>query len=433
MEAKQLNSKAMQRFAELMIEKIEQVDSDWSRPWITLPAGLPRNAVTNRPYNGLNDLMLFFHTERKGYAVPAYLTYNQASKAGAHVLQGERGFPVAFWGKVYVNREDSGKRLKPSEFEKLSDMEKEHYKEKLFLQEYTVFNVQQTSIPENKPEMWEKIRQNFMVQRYRDENGMFKSADIDSMLENQSWLCPVNVKEGNRAFYRPLTDEITVPLKAQFQDGESFYTTLLHEMAHSTGSRERLDREQGGYFGDAKYAKEELVAELTAALTAGELGISSTIREENAQYLKSWLDALKAEPRFILTVLSDVHKAANMIDKVVRKEELAAAEKEAKTVKDTKGEGLTDSKPAIKTATGGKLFTKDEIPINELERLGLKLSDLSATDLNNLMKGKKTKAFYVNQRGERTSAVLSLHRNTDNSVNIVINPAKQKQKIKLKM
>jgi antirestriction protein ArdC len=331
------SSKALDKFAELMIEKIESVNNDWKKPWISYVAGQPMNAVTGRPYNGLNDLMLFFHTEKYGYQTPAYITFKQAAELGSYVKKGEKGFPIAYWGKYYYEKENPKNHIKPEEYNKLSKEDKELYKEKFVLQEYIVFNVQQTTIPEEKPDVWEKIKAKYEYPKLNDENGMFKSVGIDNMLENQSWLCPVNVKESNHAFYSPMMDEITVPLKAQFKDGESFYATLLHEMAHSTGTENRLNREKGGYFGDAKYAKEELVAELTSALSSANLGISSSIREENAKYLKNWLEALHQEPKFILTILSDVHKASDMINKVVEQ----AAAKVQKTANLMKGEEKT--------------------------------------------------------------------------------------------
>ncbi|MDR1592767.1 MAG: ssDNA-binding domain-containing protein [Prevotellaceae bacterium] len=426
------NSKALEVFAELMIGKIQTVSKDWKKPWIAHAQGQPMNAITGRPYNGLNDLMLFFHTEKHGYKVPAYLTFKQATELGSYAKKGEKGFPIAYWGKYYYEKDDPEHHIKPEEYNKLSKEDKALYKERFVLQEYIVFNVQQTTIPEEKPDVWEKIQAKFDIPKLNDENGMFKSAGIDNMLKNKSWLCPVHVQESNRAFYRPMTDDITVPLKTQFKDGESFYSTLLHEMGHSTGTESRLNREHGLFFGDEKYAKEELVAELTAALSSANLGISTSIREENAQYLKSWLDALQQEPKFILTVLSDVHKASDMINKVVEQE--VAKVMEAGEVSMTKGKELTgDNKSIVKTADS-KPFTKDDIPKNELKLLGLKLSGLSATDMKNLLSGKETKTLFLkNQKGDRIYAALSLHRNTDNSVNILIKQVEQKQKNTLKI
>lgn len=342
------NSKALQKFAELMIEKIEQVSGDWKKPWIVNPAGQPQNALTGRAYNGLNDLMLFFFAEKYNYKVPAFLTFNQANDTGARVLKGEKGFPIAYWGRYYVEKDNPNNKITAEQYKKLDLVEKELYKPIPFLQEYTVFNVEQTSIPQDKPELWQKILDKFKTPKLNDENGMFMSADMDYMIKNETWLCPINVKESNRAFYRPSEHSITVPLKAQFENGESYYSTLLHEMAHSTGHQSLLNRDMSGNFGNAEYAKEELVAEMTAALSASSLGISTTIREENAQYLKSWLGSLKEKPTFILSILSDVHKASSLINEVVLQEEINKAEKK---------EILIDSKVELPT---GENITPEE-------------------------------------------------------------------------
>jgi len=322
-----LNNKAIQIFAEMMIQKIESVQDNWHKPWITTPIGLPRNAITGRAYNGINDLMLFFQTERKNYKIPAFLTFDQARKEGTYVKKGERAFTVIYWQPSFQSKKDPTKYIKLEEWKKLSEEEKDNYKKRMLLKEYSVFNVEQTNMKEDKPELQKKIESMYRVPKMNDENGMYKHAGLDSMLETKSWLCPIHEKESNRAFYRPLTDEITIPLKAQFKDGESYYGTLLHEMTHSTGIESRLNR-GFGFVGNEKYAKEELIAEMTAALTGAAFGISTTIREENAQYLKSWLETLKAEPDFILTLLSDVHKASNMINEKI---DLQLEEKEAVT------------------------------------------------------------------------------------------------------
>jgi len=489
-------SKALEKFAELMIEKINQVSDDWKKPWIVKPGGQPQNAITGRPYHGLNDLMLFFNTEKYGYKVPAYLTFQQTNEVGSRIKKDEKAFPIAYWGKYYYEVDNPTNHIKPDEYRKLSESEKKNWKEKFFLQEYKVFNVEQTTIPQDKPELWEKIQQKFEMLKLKDENGMFKSAAMDEMLANHAWLCPINVKESNRAFYRPQPDDITVPLKAQFKDGESFYATMLHEMAHSTGHEDRLKRDMSGFFGNEKYAKEELVAELTAALSASSLGISTSIREENAQYLKSWLETLKEEPKFILTVLSDVHKASTMINGVVLKNEIAQKEDvgfiaaqtdgaakinvpEAKdiTPEDTKkilelqpgqhylygkGQNATEvefisvtpggvytfkevdsgfkinlasadaismmpvpaiashgimypkeEKPQNDINNGSKaLFAKDELPKDQLKAIGVKMSDISTSDLKKLLAGKETKDLPMKhpETGEKAAGKLSLMR-----------------------
>jgi hypothetical protein len=214
-------------------------------------------------------------------------------------------------------------------------------------------------------------------------------------------------------------------------------------MGHSTGAENRLNREKGGYFGDAKYAKEELVAELASALSAANLCIPSSIRDENAQYLKNWLGALRQEPKFILTVLSDVHKASDMINKVVEQE--AAKVEATENVSVTKGESKTgkeqiqysekeDIKKISNFETGKNTsFRKDEISKDELKKIGVKLDGLSATDLKNLLNGKETKTLILkNRKGERTDGVLSLHRNVDHTVSLTVKQGQRSSKMSMK-
>jgi hypothetical protein len=127
---------------------------------------------------------------------------------------------------------------------------------------------------------------------------------LTKCFELQSWICPIHCdKPSGNAFYRPSSDEIVLPMKAQFnkgnsneaiyKDGMEFYSTALHEMAHSTGTAQRLNRLSGDKFGDPKYAKEELVAELTSAMIGNSMGFDKRILNNNAAYLDNWIGALK--------------------------------------------------------------------------------------------------------------------------------------------
>jgi antirestriction protein ArdC len=479
MASRQLNSKALEKFAGLMIEKIREVSNDWNKPWISAPAGAPQNAITGRSYSGMNNLMLFFSTEKNNFKLPAFLTYDQAAKAGTFVKKGEKAFPVVYWQRSWQDKENPKKFIKSDEYKSLTKEEQEKYREKLMLKEYSVFNVAQTNIREDKPELYKKIEDSFNFPKLKDENGMYKHAGMDNMLENQSWVCKINVQDSNSAFYRPKSDEITVPLKAQFSTGENFYSVLLHEMAHSTGAESRLNRELSTIFGNEKYAKEELVAEMTAALTSGELGISTTIREENAKYLKNWLEGLTARPEYILTILSDVQKASNMIHNAIPLAEEKADKKESAGIamgdkpvqtpeanlfelfdkeqrylyqnREVKFTGYSaggvygfqyvdSGKPFQLMAGKGNTiksikpvnmekFTENEIPKNLLKEAGLKYSELSAVDRKSLLAGKETKAMTVkNAKGEKTEGTLSLKRNRDKSVSLVIKPVQSSQK-----
>jgi len=151
------------------------------------------------------------------------------------------------------------------------------------------------------------------------------------------WLCPIQAdKRENGAYYSPSRDIVVLPMKAQFntgnspeevyRDGMEFYSTMLHEMTHSTMTPERLNREMGGKFGDPKYAKEELVAELTAAMISHSMGFDSKITDNSAAYLDSWISVLKKEPKFIVSIMADVNKASDLILDHVDKQRLALGE-----------------------------------------------------------------------------------------------------------
>lgn len=240
------------------------------------------------------------------------MTFMQAKDSGLNILKGEKSFPVIYWN--FSVRDKNGKKIPFDVYKNLDKNEQQEYKVTPFLKTYNVFNVQQTNLQETKPEKWEALKEQFKIPAIKDEQGMLTVPLIDAMVREQQWICPIYSKEGNSAYHaRGEENHIVVPLKGQFKDGENFYSTLLHEMAHSTGEPEHLNREKGVIFGDKQYAKEELVAELTSATVGQSLGISTHIREENAMYLKNWLGALKEDPKFIYNILADVGKASNMI------------------------------------------------------------------------------------------------------------------------
>lgn len=133
------------------------------------------------------------------------------------------------------------------------------------------------------------------------------------MVDAGKWYCRIEVRESDSAFYRPSADVIVSPLKTQFPKGADYYSTLLHEVAHSTGHPSRLNRDMSGFFGSPSYAREELIAEMTAALCGIRFGLATTPQQENAAHLASWLRGLKEKPEYLFEILIDANKAATMI------------------------------------------------------------------------------------------------------------------------
>ena len=166
---------------------------------------------------------------------------------------------------------------------------------------------------------------------------MYVNAALDRLFEQQQWLCPIQYdKFSSNAYYSPSQDKIVVPKKEQFKigntseeiykDGMEYYSSALHEMAHSTGTEERLNRVKGDKFGDPKYAKEELVAELTAANVGYAMGFDRRILDNNAAYLDGWISVLKENPKFIVSVMADVNKASSVVLEAVDKQRIALGE-----------------------------------------------------------------------------------------------------------
>ena len=347
----------IQQFADMMIKRMEDMkESNWKKGWMDgrSDAGFPRNALTGRQYNGINPFMLMYNTIEHEYTTSMYLTARQLfsmneslkdPSTGKIALEnldkvmkinkGEKAFPVYYMIHKYMDMQ--GKEYSDQEYNDLSEEQRKDIKAYFYPKVHHLFNIDQTNMKEVNPSLY-----NSFVDKYTkrpslpDSEGMYVNEDIDSLLansksevwksgkDNLSWYCPIDQTANiSSPHYNLSKDFIKVPLKNQyktsdskegvFADGQEFYATLLHEMAHSTGPKGRLNRDLNGSFGDKKYAKEELVAELSAALISSTLGFDKRINDNNAKYVSSWLKVLKEEPSFIKTVLSDVGKASDMI------------------------------------------------------------------------------------------------------------------------
>lgn len=330
---------ALQRFAEMLIKRMEEMQKDWHQGWIGGGSmfGLPQN-ISGRTYEGSNAFLLFLHTAENGYKAPVYMTFGQLHKEGAQVLKGEKAVPVFKWG--FSIKDKDGKKVTEEEFHNMTDDEKKECNRRPFLKIYPEFNIDQTNMSEVNKEKYDAVVSQF---RKTDvptiTDGMYVNKAIDRMMEKQEWVCKIQYdKEEKGAYYNPAKDIVVLPTKAQFRihpddpeecfkDGQEYYGTALHEMAHSTGHPSRLDRLKPAAFGSPEYAKEELVAELTSAMVGNTLGFDRRISDNNVAYLQNWTSALRKEPKFIVTVMADVNKASRMIIENIDKQRIALGEK----------------------------------------------------------------------------------------------------------
>ena len=378
--------KALEKFTELMIEKIENLQGDWKKPWFTEGAlQWPKN-LSGREYNGMNALMLMMHCEKQGYKLPVFCTFDRVAglnftkdKQGAKmqatdkngeqlpqvsVNKGEKSFPV-FITTYSVVEKDTKERIKWEDYKQLTDEEKGKYNVYPKLQVYNVFNVDQTNLKEARPELYNKLEQANQIVRQSTGSDSYDFPAMDRMIEQNEWICPIKPIYGDQAYYSISKNEIVIPEKKQFKDGESFYTNLAHEMTHSTGAENQLGRLKSTSFGSKEYAREELVAELSAALVAQRYGMTKHLKEDSASYLKSWLNSLKESPEFLKTTLVDVKKASGMITRCIDDIQLKIDNGEDLSNKATNKENSENESSDIELGLASKDIPKQE---EEIER-----------------------------------------------------------------
>ena len=333
---KSKGQKAIEKFTEMMISRMETMKAgDWKKGWIDGAVyGMPQN-ISGRNYSGSNSFFLQMDTAMKGYKTPVYMTFLQIQKENARIKKGAEAMPVIYWD--FTIQDKDGKKIDRGDYRNLSKEEQAKYTVIPFLRAYNVFNVDQTNLQEVNKEKYDKLVAKFEIPKVKDAKGMYVNAALDRLFEQQQWLCPIQYdKFSSNAYYSPSQDKIVVPKKEQFKigntseeiykDGMEYYSSALHEMAHSTGTEERLNRVKGDKFGDPKYAKEELVAELTAANVGYAMGFDRRILDNNAAYLDGWISVLKENPKFIVSVMADVNKASSMVLEAVDKQRIALGE-----------------------------------------------------------------------------------------------------------
>lgn len=320
-----------EKFSSMMVEELQHVQQEWSQPWFSRAAkGSPKN-MNGRPYNGTNELFLWLLCAKNNYEFPIFATFNQISALNdrkrikgdefIHVIKGEHSFPVVYY-KMLIKHKTTRRTIDLSTYNQLSEDERHEYDKYPMLRVMSVFNIAQTNMKEARPDLWKKLTLPYSNECIK-ERKMDIMEPVAKMIDEQSWICPIKEQEQDQAYYSINLDFVSVPTRNQFKKTGNFEGTLFHEMAHSTGRKDNLDRfnhEKG--WGDRKaYAKEELIAELAAALTLGQRGITSHIKEDSLPYIKFWIDALHETSNFIKSVLSEVKKANKIINDHLEKYE----------------------------------------------------------------------------------------------------------------
>ena len=275
-----------QHITNQIIGLIERGAGEFRLPWHSSGSIMcPVNVASKKHYRGVNIVALWAASEHLGFTSAVWGTYRQWAEAGAHVRKGEKSSYVVFYKEL--------------EFASADDGETET---RLFARATPVFSAEQVD--------------GFELPSASEV------APVEPITAADAFVSATGATiqhGGSKAYYRPSTDTIQLPARADFVGTststaqEAYYSTLLHELTHWTSPAHRCDRQLGKRFGDDAYAMEELVAELGAAFLCAELGITVEPRADHAQYLASWLNVLKADKRAIFTAASAASKAAQYL------------------------------------------------------------------------------------------------------------------------
>ena len=271
-------SKVHDLITDRVLEKLEAGTVPWEKPWGG-KASMPQNLKSGKAYRGINVFLL----HSLGYESPYFLTFNQCKARGGHVRKGEKGCPVVFWKWLDVEDDDKTKRVP-------------------MLRYYTVFNTGQCEgIDTPTIDAPERHHEPIRVAQ----------AIVEAMPH-----APGIVHGYVAAAYSPLTDIVRMPKPERFDSNEAYYSTLFHELTHSTGHSDRLGRNLDAKlaaYGSPDYSREELVAEMGAAFLCGETGILEPCIDQSSAYIAGWLKALKNDRKLVVTAAGQAQKAADHI------------------------------------------------------------------------------------------------------------------------
>ena len=269
-----------------VIDQIEAGAGAYRMPWHHdgSPMSRPRNAVVCNLYRGINVLALWIAARVAGYPTGLWATYRQWQLKGAQVRSGEQGTLVVFWKKL----DQAGEPLVED------DDDRTAAPRRFVARGFWVFNAAQ--VDGFSPVVLPVLPESERIARAEE---FWSRLGIDTRYG------------GDEAYYAPAEDRVQMPPFECFRDAGSFYATLLHEGAHATGAPHRLGRDLSGRFGSEAYAMEEMIADWASCMGCMTLDLTPEPRRDHAQYIASWLKALRGDSRAVFTAAS---KAQQIVD-----------------------------------------------------------------------------------------------------------------------
>lgn len=290
----------------IIIEMLENhKKNNYSESWVSLSGDsiFARNAVSKRYYRGINQLLLNYTKSKYGYVYNSWMTFKQLSALNGKIKKGSKASMIVYTSFIYVDRKTKKNITKLVEglLKKEQSIDHLDYEKIGFLKKYNVFNLSQ--IEDLPGEYYQLNNLEDLTEFEKDERAEFiinsTGANIEYALKNS-------------AYYIDETDTIHLPERKQFVSKQGFYNTAFHELAHWTGTENRLNRPKGYIFGSKDYAFEELIAEISAAFLCAYLGYQTTITN-NVAYIDSWLSVMKNDTQFVVSASSQAQKASDFI------------------------------------------------------------------------------------------------------------------------
>lgn len=274
-----------QSVTDTIIQALERGVVPWRKPWdATNP--FPVNAISNRPYRGVNVFLLGLSP----FTDHRWLTMKQANEKGGRIRKGEKASTAIFWKIWDTENPDQ----ETGELRKLSVP---------LLRQYRVFNAEQCDGLELSP---------VHIAKEREHQRLERAELIVKGMQN-----PPSIQEcGSSAWYNPSKDLVQIPALGEFQVSDLYYSTLFHELGHATGHESRLNRKgvMGHIrFGSGEYSQEELVAELTSAFCSATAGLNTSLIEDTASYIQGWLSVLKGDEKSLVIAAAQAQRAADRI------------------------------------------------------------------------------------------------------------------------
>lgn len=280
------------RVAREFCEAIAAGTAPWMKPWAAGELQAAYNPTTGKPYRGFNQTYLSFQP----HGDPRWMTYKQAEAAGAQVRKGESGTTIEYWqwSEERSVKDGQGKVVKDGQGNPLKQSVELASPKRFYAR---VFNAEQIDglpalpPPEVKSE-WER------------------QAMAEAVISNSP--AALRHLRGDRAYYQPAIDRITLPERDQFPSADLYYATAFHEIAHSTGHPSRLDRDMAHPFGTPDYAREELVAEIASFMMSQRTGLPFDPAQHQS-YVGGWIKALEKDPREIFRAAAAAEKAMDFV------------------------------------------------------------------------------------------------------------------------